>query len=193
MKLNAFLSGLIIMSGLVACGPSTKIEKTWADPSVTPATFKPFKKILVVAQFNDESTRRIAEDKLAAQFPAGTAVQSYTYLTAEDNEKTKVEQRLKADGFDGVIVMSLTNVDKSTNYVPGSTYGGWYGYRYGSPGYYTEDKTYLVETSIYSYETQKLLWSGTTSTVNPTKVDKTINDILNAVKAELAKQGFTKK
>ena len=191
MKLHVVLSSLLL-AGLVSCGPSTKIEKTWSDPSLNPATVKPFKKVLVVAQFNEESTRRIAEDKLVAHLPSGTGVQSYSYLKPDDNEKGKVEARLKSDGFDGIIVMSLTNVDKSTNYVPGTAYGGWYGYRYGSPGYYTEDKTYLVETNIYSLEAGKLMWSGTTSSLNPSKVDKTIEDILNVVKAELTKQGFVK-
>jgi hypothetical protein len=105
-----------------------------------------------------------------------------------------VEERLKKDGFDGVVVMRLADVDKSTSYVPGTTYGGWYGYRgwYGSPGYYQEDKTYYVETNFYSLQSNKLLWSGTTSSLNPSKLDNTIDQIIAALKEQLQKQGFIK-
>ena len=178
---------------LISCSPSTQIAKSWKDPSVTAATVKPFKKVLVVAQLHDESTRRIAEDKFAAQFPAGVGVQSYGYLKPQDSAWSSVEQRLKNDGFDGVVSISLSNVDKSTSYVPGSSYGGWYGYRYSaSPGYYQEDKTYYVETNFYSLESGKLMWSGTTSTMNPSKVSKTIDDIIVAIKGQLQKEGLLK-
>jgi len=142
----------------------------------------------------DESTRRIAEDKMVAQFKNVTAVPSYQYLQPSDTVRSAVEERLKKDGFDGVVVMRLADVDKSTSYVPGTTYGGWYGYRgwYGSPGYYQEDKTYYVETNFYSLESNKLLWSGTTSSLNPSKIDNTIDQIIVALKEQLQKQGLIK-
>jgi hypothetical protein len=175
-----------------SCSPSTKIEKTWTDPSFTPASAKEFNKVLVMGLLKDESTRRIAEDKMVAQFKNVKAVQSYSYLQASDTDRNMVEERLKKDGFDGVVVMRLANVDKSTSYVPGTTYGGWYGYRYASPGYYQEDKTFYVETDIYSLESNKLLWSGTTSSLNPDNVDKTLDDIIAALKEQMQKQGLLK-
>jgi len=203
MKINSLLSlGLIAL--MVACSPATKLEKSWLDPSVTPATVKIFTKVLVVAKLKDESSRRIAEDKMAKQVKAPVAVQSYSYLTADVSEE-QLSAKLKSDGFDGVILMQLKEVEKSTSYTPGTTYaGGWYGgyrggYRggyggvYGSPGYYSEDKTYLVETSIFSLTDNKLLWAGTTSSLNPTKIDKTIDEVILAVKTELQAKGLTSK
>src|SRR6478736_8890024 len=134
------LYGAILL--LAGCGPSTKIEKTWTDPSFTPASVQSYKKILVMGLLKDESTRRIAEDKMVAAFKNVTAVQSYSYLQPADTIRSEVEDKLKKDGFDGVVIMRLADVDKSVSYVPGTTYGGWYGYRYGgvygSPGYYQE-------------------------------------------------------
>jgi len=182
---------------VAACGPSTKIEKTWTDPSFSSGSVT-FHKILAMGLLKDESTRRIAEDKMVANIKGVTAVQSYTYLQPSDTVRGTVEDRLRKDGFDGVVVMHLSTVDKSTSYVPGTTYGGWYGYRYGyygyggSPGYYQEDKTYYVETNIYSLESNKLLWSGTTSSLNPSKIDKTIDEVISTVKAEMQKQGLIK-
>jgi len=184
------LYGSILL--LAGCGPSTKIEKTWTDPSFTTATVQSYKKILVMGLLKDESTRRIAEDKMVAAFKNVTAVQSYSYLQPADTIRSEVEDKLKKDGFDGVVIMRLADVDKSVSYVPGTGYGGWYGYRYSSPGYYQEDKTFYVETNFYSLPETKLLWSGTTSSLNPNKLDRTLDDVINTLKGQLQKQKLIK-
>jgi len=113
--------------------------------------------------------------------------------------KEVVNRRRLKDGFDGVITMRLKEVEKSTEYVPGTTYGCYYGYRgyygYGSysPGYYTENKTFMVETNLYSIRENKLLWSGTTSSLNPTSFESTLDQIIYTLKYELQKKGFLKK
>src|SRR3954470_7089922 len=191
MRIYKFLLASFIVF-FAACSPSTKMEKTWTDPSFTPASAKSFNKVLVMGLLKDESTRRIAEDKMVAQFKNVKAVQSYSYLQPSDTDRNMVEQRLKKDSFDGVVVMRLADVQKSTSYVPGTGYGGWYGYRYASPGYYQEDKTFYVETDIYSLEANKLLWSGTTSSLNPSKLDKTLDEIIAALKEQMKKQGLIK-
>ncbi len=185
---------------LIACSPSTQLRKTWTDPSVSGSTFKPFKKVLVVARLKDESGNRIAEDKMAAQFKKGVAVQSYSYLLASDTVQGAVDARLQKDGFDGLVLMRLTDMEKSLNVQNnsyGGYYGGYYGRYYGAPYGYggttvTEDKEYIVETTIYSLVDGKLLWSGTTSTLNPTSLGQSIDDIIYAVKTQLFKQGLIK-
>jgi hypothetical protein len=101
-------------------------------------------------------------------------------------------EKMKKDGIDGIILMRLTTVNKSVSYNQGSTYGGWYGYRYSSPGYYSEDKTFYVETNFYAVEGNKLIWSGTTATLNPSQFDKTLDDIIVAIRTELATKGLIK-
>ena len=203
MKIKSFVS-LGIIALIVACSPATKLEKSWLDPSVTPATLKPFKKILVVAKLKDESSRRIAEDKVVKIVKAAVAVQSYSYMPADVTEE-QLTAKMKSDGFDGIIMMQLKEIEKSTTYNPGTTYsGGWYGgyrggYRggyggvYGSPGYYSEDKTYLVETSVFTFPESKLLWAGTTSSLNPTKIDKTIDEVIYTIRTELQTKGLIPK
>ena len=136
----------------------------------------------------------IAEDKIVASLKNVQGVPSYSYLSNSDTARASVEEKLKNDGFDGIVVMRLTTVDKSLNYVPGTTYGGWYGWYGGgySSGYYSEDKTYYVETNFYSLTSQKLLWSGTTSTLNPSKLDRSLDDVISAIRSEMQKQGLLK-
>ena len=183
---------LCIVGLMAACSPSTQITKTWTDPSWTPGGAEPFKKVLVLASLKDASSQRIAEDKVVAAITKVQAVQSYKYLQAGDTVQARVEEKLRKDGFDGIIVMRLANVDKSLSYTPGTAYGGWYGYRYATPGYYSEDQTYTVTTDFYSILQNKLIWSGTTSTLNPTQFDKTVDDIIAAVKNELVSKGLIK-
>jgi hypothetical protein len=191
MKIKTLML-LSIIGLMYACGPSTKLEKSWIDPSFN-STTKPFTKVLVVAPLKDATSQRIAEDKIVKQLKTGVGVPSYSYLKPTQTEQKLVDQELLKDGFDGVIVMHLKDVEKSVSYNPGTSYGGWYGYRSYSPGYYTEDKTFMVETNFYSIKEGKLLWSGTTSTLNPTSFEGTMDDIIRTIKYELQKKGLLKK
>jgi len=194
MKRNVFmLLGVCVM--MFACSPSTQIVKKWKDPSFTPENYEPFKKVLVIAHINNETSNRIAEDKIVESMKT-PAVQAYSILTPADTSKLAIDEKLQKNGIDGLLVMHVTSVNKSLNYQPPTYYGGFYGYRgfygygYSSPGYVTEDQTYYVETSIYSVKSNKMIWSATTSSFNPTQLDKTLEDIISAIKMELANEGF---
>ncbi|MEO6168664.1 MAG: hypothetical protein ABIO46_08155 [Chitinophagales bacterium] len=191
MKIKILLP-LCLVCLLISCTPVTTLEKTWTDPSLTPETVKAYTKILVVASVRDESSKRIAEDKIVAALEPGLGVQSYNYLLPSDTNDTRLDAKLKKDGFDGILLMRLNAVDKSVSYNEGTGYGGWYGYRYSTPGYYSEDKNYIVETNLYSIQSNKLVWSATTSSMNPTKLDPTLDAINAADKAQLFKQGLIK-
>lgn len=185
---------------MIACSPSTKLVNTWLDPSLTPETVQPFKNVLVIARIKDETSNRVAEDKIVANLKV-PASPSYAFLLPSDTNTVAVDEKLKKAGFDGLIAMRLTDVNQTLNYQQGSGgyYGGYYGGRpggyygyYGTPGYYTEDRTFYVETSIFSLETGKLMWSGTTASLNPTQLDQTLDEIIYAIKTELTKKGLIK-
>ena len=199
---NLILS-LIVISTLVSCGPSTKMEKSWMEPGASVTASAP-NKVLVIAMVKDETSRRVIEDHLVKRV-SGTGVASYT-LVSTDMLKEASDEALKkivTDGkFTHIILMRLADVEKETSYVPGTTtsfyggYGRYYGYgagMYSTPGYYTTDKNYFVETTVYSINPDKLLWTGTTKTVNPSKVEKTVNDIADVVAEKMKKDGFLKK
>lgn len=183
---------ILALAGLVwGCSPATQLTKSWVDPNLNASNIKPFTKVLVIARIKDATGNRIAEDDIVKQMKC-PAVQSYQYLEAGDSVQSVVDAKLKKDGFDGVIVMKLTNVNKSLDYQPGYSYGGWYGYRYGSPGYLSVDQTFYVETSIYSLVTGKLVWSGVTSSLNPTDLEQTLGEIITAIKNDLVQKGLIK-
>ena len=194
MKLKV-IAPLGILLLMLACTPSTQMVRTWKDPSLTPETLEPLKKVMVIARIGSETSNRIAEDKIVASMQT-PGVQSYSIITLVDTNEIAIDAKLQKNGIDGLLVMMLTDVNKTLNYQPGSYYGGYYGYRgyygygYGSPGYLTEDQTFYVETSIYSLLSGKMLWSGTTTSLNPSQLDQTLDDIIKAVKMELTAEGL---
>jgi hypothetical protein len=94
----------------------------------------------------------------------------------------------------------VTDVNKTTTYVPGSYAGpyassfwGYYGYAWPTiyePGYMRTDTVATVEINIYALNPEKLIWSGTSETFNPGTTREVVDDIARAVGAELMKQGL---
>jgi len=200
MKL--FLS-VAFISVLLSCSPSTEIVKSWQEPNTTLTVAAPENKVLVISMVKDEGSRRSIEDQLVKRIK-GNAVASYTILTTDMLKAASPEAlsaKLKEDKFSHVLLMRLADIEKETSYVPGTTtgfyggYGRYYAYgasMYSSPGYYTTDKNYFIETTIYSVEPDKLLWTGTTKTVNPSKIEHAVNDIADVVSDKMKKDGFLK-
>jgi hypothetical protein len=196
-----FLS-LFVGIALASCTPSTLLVKSWSDPVAT-VTPGPGNKTLILAMVKDEGSRRIIEDELAKRMK-GSAVVSYSFLVPEILNQANVDylaQKLKEGNYTHVLMMRLANVEEETSYVPGTTsvyyggYGRYYSYGagyYTNPGYYTTDKNYFVETTVFSVEPDKLLWTGTTKTVNPSRVERTVNDIADAVVEKMKSDGFLK-
>lgn len=200
MKKLLFVLGV---SAFIGCGPSTEIVKSWKEPGATVAATGT-EKVLVLGLVKDEASRRIVEDNLVKRM-AAKGVASYTVLTEDMVKAAKedvLEKYLKDGGYTHVLLVRLADIEKETSYVPGTTtgyyggYGRYYGYgasMYSSPGYYQQDKNYFVETAVYSIAPNKLLWTGTTKTVNPSKMEKTINEIADVVTYQMKKEGFLQK
>lgn len=182
------------------CGSTTSIQSSWRAPGETIKKGNQ-NKVLVVAMVKDETARRVIEDELVKRMNE-KAVVSYSILTADMMKVIKEESLrniLNRDNFTHILMMRLVDVDKETTYVPGTTvgfYGGYttyYGYGaayYSNPGYYSTSKNYSVETTVYSLNPDKLLWTGTSKTMDPSKIQGAVNDIADAVANKMVKDGF---
>ncbi|WP_281234197.1 hypothetical protein [Flavobacterium gelatinilyticum] len=206
-KFSFLLLSIVTLSG---CSSNTSIVNSWRDPDTTVAQ-EQFKKVLVMALVKDEASRRIAENRIAANHPVFRT--SYQFLNETTKQLTK-EQKLKIlqdENFDGVVTLRLVSKEKETTYVPGTYtgmyYGGFdgmytgvYGYGFGNwygmyspdfyePGYYQETTSYMVETNIFSLKENKLIWTGTTESQNVTDLGQTVDAIMQAVVKEMKKDG----
>jgi hypothetical protein len=199
MKRSFLFLPLLVL--LAACGTQTHIIDSWRDPGVVVDTSL-IHQFVVGALLKNQTTRHLVEDDMAARFP-GKAVQSYKVLgdAALRDSEDVINEKLKAAGFDGVVMMQLVDVNKRTRYVPGSYppyYGSWrhyWGYSWGyyyDPGYYTTDKIFDVEVTVYSLKRDKMIWTATTSTVDPPGRQELFASVGKTVLDRMTREGFLK-
>jgi hypothetical protein len=115
---NLILSAVVITT-LVSCGPSTKIEKSWMEPGASVSSAAP-NKALVIAMVKDETSRRVIEDQLVKRLTT-PAVSSYTIISTEmlkEASDAALKQKLTEGSFTHVLLMRLADVEKETSYVP---------------------------------------------------------------------------
>jgi hypothetical protein len=182
---------------------STKLVSSWRDPDVT-VKEGDFKKVMIAVLSPNESNRRQAEDRICKEREVFHP--SYEFLKNEEvnKDEAQVQQILKEEGFDGIITVKLIESKETQSYVQGTYRPAYYsrGYRgyhsaywggYYEPGYYQTDLEYNVETSFFSIKDDKLIWSGITNTVNPTKLEKTIDEITYLTYKQMVREGFVTK
>ena len=193
----AFIAAL-----LSGCSTTAHIEKSWRSPEVS-VDMQKLNKVLVVAILKNEANRHATEDQLVAMLK-GKGVASYNYLSKElpEEKEGEIKKRLSNEGFDGVIIMRLADVDKDVKYVPGNFnsfptyYNRFWPYYWNTrrnfyqPGYYETTKKYTVETNVYSLLRDKLVWSGLTSSADPKNVEKLMDAVAKEVYRKMKKEGF---
>jgi hypothetical protein len=199
-----------IICALFACSSPTQITNTWRDPNVTISNPK-LHKVVVAALIYDQGVRRTVEDYMVSLYP-GVAMQSYLImgdsLIRDENGES---QRLKDQGYDGIVIMKQVTENTSQHYVPGqmpsyyTTWGGYWGngwgggpgwgatyYNPGTPGYVQTNRTWIVQVNVYSLTTNQLIWSANTRTTNPGGRVPLFEDVCNRVRSQMKTEGFLK-
>jgi hypothetical protein len=208
MKRTIFLSFTVF--GFFACSSPTQIISSWKDPNTT-ITNPGVHKIVVAALLYDQGVRRQVEDYMATLYP-GVATQSYLVMGGDSlitNENAE-SQKLKNDGYDGIVIMKQVNENTTQRFVPGqmpsyySTWGGYWGNGWGGPGwgatYYNPgtpphiqtDRTWIVQVNVFSLEPNKLIWAANTRTTDPGGRIPLFTDVCNAARAQMKSDGFLK-
>jgi hypothetical protein len=190
---------LVLLAVLLNGCASTSLVNQWKSSDYSGG---PMRKVMIVGVSKQPSVRRVFEDEFASKLKAAgvEAVPSYTQV-AEDGQADPavLEQAVKKLGVDGVLVTRLVKRDKETQ-VSGGSYGpvapmgfhGWYSSAW--MGYYEPATVYeydvvTLETSVYSPQQSKLVWSGTTETFSPQDVKQETANFAVVIITALRKQG----
>lgn len=201
MKISIIITSIFVLLTISGCS-STQITSSWREPNKE-ISLKKLNKVLVVALFKNETSRRKAEDQMVGYF-YGKGVASYDYLDKNISSKNEdaIREKIKKDGFDGAVTMRLLDVDKEEVYSRGNismypnyyrNFSGYYFRNWGyfnNPGYYSTTKIYTVETNVFSIKEDKIIWTGITKTTDPSGVEKMTDEIGKAVFNEMVKEGF---
>jgi hypothetical protein len=202
-----YLFILLFALALSACGPSQKITNSWINPEA--GSNAPYKSIFVIVMTQNEGNSYSIEDRMASLIASrgqkvvvSTAVFPPSFSNSENFTREEMAEAIKRTGCDAVFVIAVLDVKTVETYQPGSAYypmsygmyGSYYGYynyyypQVYSPGYYTSDKTYYIETNFYDLEQDQLLWSIQSEAYNPTSIDGWFDrysyNLLNELKTE---------
>jgi hypothetical protein len=170
MRRTLTVLAAVAFLGAGACANSTQMVATWKDPTAAPLQLT---RTLAVFMTKEPGMRRMVEDKLAARLPGGVA----SYRIIPDDQLTSIDSvrsHVLAGSFDGAVVMRLLGVTTEVSEVASvpSFYGYWnYWNDAYDPVYYTET-LYSVESTLYSFRNEKMIWMGRSQTVDPKNANK---------------------
>ncbi len=211
MKLNQLFILLLplIYSG---CGPSQQITNSWINPEA--GSRAPYTSIFVMVMSQNTGTSFSVEDRMAALLASrgqkavvSSAVFPPSFTNSEEFTREQMAEAIKRTGCDAVFVLAVLDVKTVESYQPGRAYypmnygpyGSYYGYYHYyspmvySPGYYSTDKTYYIETNFYDLEEDKLLWSIQSEAYNPSSIDSWFDQYSYDLLKELRKEGLIDK
>ena len=175
-----------------SCSPANKITYSWSNTDFKAE--KPFKKIFLAALVNNPHVRTHLEEDmwLTAKANGFDTERSWDYFPpsfSKPNPPSRelMMEKIKNLGCDLIFTITLTDKKSETRYVPRNLgyygpysgyglqfrgfYSYWYPYAY-DPGYYVTDKTYFMEGNLFDAETETLIWSVQTKTINPGSIEK---------------------
>jgi len=75
---------------------------------------------------------------------------------------------------------------------------GYYGYYRSSyqavyqPGYTVTDTIVSLEIRLYAAATEKMVWAGTTESLNPGSIDKIIKETADVIGSDMREHGLIK-
>jgi hypothetical protein len=113
-------------------------------------------------------------------------------------DTAKSKAILNRQGFDGAVIFWLVDKEKKTTYVEGEVHTNYYYWdyhaqywvHYHDPGYYQTDVTYLIETIVYSFERDELIWTAHTAIENPQSLEDGIDKVLDSIIAKMNDDGL---
>jgi hypothetical protein len=204
----------VTMAVFSACSPAVSVTSSWKNTEALSSQQKSYHSVFISGLTANQNAKATVETSLAkaAESRGYKAVKSIDLFQTIDNpDKEAALKKIREAGCDAIFTVALINKESETRYVPGTTtyaplpaygyYGTYWGYRgywygssmYSSPGYYTTDKTYFIESNLYDSETEKLLWSAQSKTVNPTDLESFSEKYTKAIIQQLEKDGLLKK
>jgi hypothetical protein len=188
---------VMALAWLIAGCASTTLQSAWRDPAYTSGAFK---RIFVLAlSTRDVTARRVLEDVVVAKLAAGgvEAVPAWQSLPNDGPvPEAALAAAVTASRADGMLMVRLLGVDTQLTVWPppvgpGPRYG-WYGIYSGWYAYpqVTQTQTAVVETTLFDVRSQRIVWSATSETMNPTSVQRDAPGFADVILGSLRKDGL---
>jgi hypothetical protein len=194
------ISWLAFPAGIDA---KAKFTSTWKAPGVEDVAYAG-KKIVGLIVSHDLSLRMSTEEALARELTAKGAegVAAYRLIPREEiRDKDTAKRWFEQSGAAAVVIIRLVDLSKET--IPssfvwqsGPSYGSlwsYYPYAWGStfdlvPG--RTDVKVVVEMMVFDIAGNRLLWAGTSESVNPKDAQALVKTIVDSAADQMKKDGL---
>jgi len=197
---------ILSLSVLPAFLTKTKFTSTWKAPGAAAMSYAG-RKVVGLVISDDLSLRMSAEEALARELTARgvEGVAAYRMIPGEEIRNPENAKRwFEKSGAAGVVIMRV--VDLSKEKIPtavvwaGASYYGslwdYYPYAWGAAipiGSGRTEIKVLVETLIFDIAGNKLVWAGTSETVDPKDAQATVKGIVTSATEQMKKDGLIRK
>lgn len=179
-----------------------KFTSTWKAPG-TEAVSYAGKKVVGLVVSDDLSLRMSAEEALARELRARKVdgVAAYRMIPREEiRDKDRAKRWFEQSGAAAVVMMRLVDLSKETQpsvvvWQSASYYGGlwsYYPYAWGATfnlGGARTDTRVVVETIIFDVPGNRLVWAGTSESVNAKDGQAVVKGIVESAADRMKKDG----
>lgn len=196
----------IALTMLAVVEAKAKFISTWKAPAAANVSYFG-KKVVGLVVSNDLALRMSTEEALAREL-TGRGLQGVAAYRVIPGEEVKIPERAKAwfeqNGTAGVVVMRLVDISKEQTpsvmvWQNAPYYGSlwsYYPYAWGTTVVISPSRTdtrYVVETLVFDVAGNRLLWAGTSESVNPSDAQSLIKSIVDAAAEQMKKDGLIRK
>jgi hypothetical protein len=185
--------------GIAACGATT-FQSTWKEPTAEARMIPDGTKILAMVVSGNIAKRRGFEAALVNELNEhGLEGIQANAVIPEDatTDGGKAKPFVQKSGADYAIVVQVTGQTQEITGTPSMYGGGMYGPGWGGWGWgwgggtdIRTDTRVGVQTLLFDVKADKLIWAGQSETMNPTKAESFMRDLLRAVGDQLHKDGL---
>jgi hypothetical protein len=201
----AVLMGPVLFS---SCS-NTKLVSSYVAPT---SKLPKSSKILVMAMMGDQdkklraSMERVMVENLKSRgISAGSAIAEFGVDALKSLDEKTAMKKVKDQGFDGAFTIALLTKTKESTYKYGRMmiapypyrfwgyYNNYYSNFYGRvymPGYFSDDNKFILEGSVYGFDSDKLLYSAKTKTVNPSSPQALASEFTKKLLNDMYKNGI---
>lgn len=191
---------VVVLFVLAGCG-ATKLVKRWDDETYTGG---PLKKILVIGVFEHEVTRAYFENEFIIGMKDKEAIASFTVMpNLQDMQSQEaVVALVKKVQADAVLVVRVVGKAEKDYYVPArvqwipNVYASSYNYYSRSyrarylPSFNQYEEAFTLETRVYALSTEKMVWAGRTTILNPRSAEAGIRSLARNVTWDMRRSGI---
>ena len=214
MKRVCALLVITVAVFFAACSSTKESTGVWVDKEKIKG--KAYDNFFVIVMTADIEARVKLENDLADLIISRghKAVKSYEVLPADlkDPKPPPVDEliaKIKASDCDAVFVASLldknddiryssggTHYTMRTGYAWSGTFFGYYSHYYttvSTPGYYSNDKTYFMQSNLFDKASQELMCSVQSEIFNPSSLPSFSRTYISTLMKQLDKAKLLKK